>query len=129
MCIAVTLLVMQCETFGKNLDRIQTEIEKQRETIRIKTRIIKALQSNGIEPGLGQADTPNSGPTIKQIPKPEETVNTAVQEPAKDPVLLVIGEPACKYTHLSFVYPFTLGSLTLSEVTFYLFLRCHICPQ
>lgn len=99
MCIAITFLVIQSDTFGQDLDKMQKEIEKQRETNRIKTRIIKALQSNGIkQPDLGQTDVQEGGPTIKHIPKPPEDVETTTEEAEPEPVLLVIGEPACKYS-------------------------------
>jgi len=98
MCITLLFVVIQCVTLGQDLSKIQKEVEKQRETNRIRNKIIKALQFNGIASNVGPTGEAENGPTIKHIPHTDE-VHT---EPDQEPVLVVIGEPACEYN--SFIY-------------------------
>lgn len=87
------LTAIQVETRGQDFEQLQKEIEKERETIRIRNKILKTLEINGIGPDRGSQTVTEERPTIKNIPKQEQE---KAEEPKKEPVILVVGEPACK---------------------------------
>lgn len=87
------LIAIQAETRGQDFDQLHKKIEKERETIRIRNKILKTLEMNGVGPDRGLQTVTEERPTIKNIPKQDQE---KADEPQKEPVILVVGEPACK---------------------------------
>lgn len=91
-----TLWIIHLQVLGQDVN-IKAAIDKERETIRIRNKILKKLklEINTLDYDTGPMEPVEEKPTIKNIPKPQEQ-EADVRQPSKDPVL-VIAEPICKY--------------------------------
>lgn len=110
---SVCLLIYVLYTYGyihslaQDISQIPRTIEEQRETVRIRNRILKELENNGARvlrvDTADSVESPEYAADITDEIKTDD--NNDIKTEYKPASLMVsVGEPACKYAYINLLY-------------------------